>query len=199
MIYGVAAIALLAQKCAPEVSAEAIVPLVMTESGGNSLAINVDRGPRVRAVSVIDGAALARRYIAAGYTVDVGLAQINSDNFDRLGVTPEQAFDACRNLSLASTLLQEGYGSARRHFSGLDAISATYSLYNTGTLKRGFLNGYVGRIWRVASALGLISWAPARSTTTSINDASGTLTRPEGDLDSWFIGQTAPISVEVFK
>lgn len=199
MIYGIAAIALLAQKCAPEVSAEAVVPLVITESGGNSLAIDVDRGPRVRASSVSDAAAMARRYIAAGYTVDVGLAQINSGNFGRLGVTPEQALDPCRNLSLASTLLQESYGAASRRFSGLEAISATYSLYNTGTLNRGFLNGYVGRIWRVASAMGLISAAPGRSIAISMGDASGRRTRPAGDPDKWIIGHTASISVEVFR
>ncbi|MFC6628174.1 hypothetical protein [Sphingomonas yabuuchiae] len=75
------------------------MPLVLTESGGEPLQINVNKGPRVRARTVPEGAALVRRYIAAGYTVDVGLAQINSANFTRLGVTIESVFEPCNNLS----------------------------------------------------------------------------------------------------
>ena len=86
MIHAVAAITALAQQCAPEVATEAVVPLVVTESGGNDLSINVNKGPRVRASTLAEGAALVRRYMAAGYTVDVGLAQVNSANFARLGV-----------------------------------------------------------------------------------------------------------------
>ena len=112
MIHAVAAITALAQQCAPEVATEAVVPLVVTESGGDDLSINVNHGPHVRAGSVAEGAALVHRYMAQGYTVDVGLAQINSANFARLGVTVEQAFDPCTNLRLASSLLQEGYGLA---------------------------------------------------------------------------------------
>lgn len=138
MMHAVAALTVLVQQCASEVATEAVVPLIVTESGGDDLAINVNRGPRVRAGSIAEGAALVRRYMAQGYTVDVGLAQINSANFARLGLTVEQVFDPCTNLRLASSLLQEGYGLASRHYSGLDAISATYSLYNTGTLTRAF-------------------------------------------------------------
>jgi type IV secretion system protein VirB1 len=73
-----------------------------------------------------------------------------------LGVSVEEVFDPCTNLRLASAVLQEGYGLATRHYTGLDAISATYSLYNTGTLTRGFRNGYVGRVWSAAAALGSV-------------------------------------------
>ena len=61
MIYDVPAITALAQQCAPEIAVEAIVPLVMTESGGDPLRINVNKGPRVRAASVGEGAAIVRR------------------------------------------------------------------------------------------------------------------------------------------
>ena len=79
-----------------------IVPLVMTESGGDDMVIHVNHGRRVHASSIAEGAALVRRYMAAGYTVDVGLAQVNSANFTKLGVTVEQAFEPCANLRLAS-------------------------------------------------------------------------------------------------
>ena len=199
MIHAVAAITVLAQQCAGEVATEAVVPLVVTESGGDDLSINVNRGPRVRVGSVAEGAGLVRRYMAQGYTVDVGLAQINSANFARLGVTVEQAFDPCTNLRLASTLLQEGYGLASRHYSGLDAISATYSLYNTGTLTRGFRNGYVGRVWSAASGMGSIQAPPPIPGAPAAAVAATSATEPPSGGDSWVVGQIASDAVEVFK
>ena len=195
MMHAVAALTVLVQQCASEVATEAVVPLVVTESGGDDLAINVNRGPRVRAGSIAEGAALVRRYMAQGYTVDVGLAQINSANFARLGVSVEQAFDPCTNLRLASSLLQEGYDLASRHYSGLDAISATYSLYNTGTLTRGFRNGYVGRVWSAASGMGTIQAAPPIPGAVAATSAA----KPASSDDSWVVGQIASHSVEVFK
>jgi len=198
MIHAVAAITALAQQCAPEVATEAVVPLVVTESGGNDLSINVNKGPRVRASTLAEGAALVRRYMAAGYTVDVGLAQVNSANFARLGVSVEQAFEPCTNLRLASSMLQQGYGLASRHYSGLDAISATYSLYNTGTLTRGFLNGYVGRVWSAASEMGSIA-APPPIPVPAGGIATTAPSRTSALDDSWVVGQIATTDVEVFK
>jgi len=199
MMHAVAALTVLVQQCASEIATEAVVPLVVTESGGDDLAINVNRGPRVRAGSIAEGAALVRRYMAQGYTVDVGLAQINSANFARLGVSIEQAFDPCTNLRLASSLLQEGYGLASRHYSGLDAISATYSLYNTGTLTRGFRNGYVGRVWSAASGMGTIQAAPPIPGAPAVMAAATSAAKRASSDDSWVVGQSASNSVEVFK
>ncbi len=199
MIHAVAAIIVLAQQCAPEIATEAVVPLVVTESGGDDLSININRGPRVRAASIADGAALVRRYMAAGYTVDVGLAQVNSANFARLGVTVAQAFDPCRNLRLASSMLRAGYGLASQHYTGLDAISATYSLYNTGTLTRGFRNGYVGRVWSAASGMGTVQAPPPIPGLPSAAVPTASPAKPAVDIDSWVVGQIASSAVEVFK
>jgi type IV secretion system protein VirB1 len=199
MIHEVAAIIALAHQCAPEIATEAVVPLVMTESGGDDLSININKGPRVRAASLAEGAALARRYMAAGYTVDVGLAQINSANFAQLGVTVEQAFEPCTNLRLASVMLQVGYGLASRHYRGLDAISATYSLYNTGTLTRGFRNGYVGRVWSSASAMGSIAAPPPLPGIPVPATIAPSPNRPAADRDAWVVGQVASNAVEVFR
>lgn len=205
MIHSVAAITLLAQQCAPDVATEAVVPLVMTESGGDDLSINVNHGPRVRAGSVAEGAALVRRYMAKGLTVDVGLAQINSANFVRLSVTVEQVFEPCTNLRLASLVLQDGYSLASKHYAGLDAISATYSLYNTGTLTRGFRNGYVGRVWAAAAGMGTIE-APPPVPGSPPNPASPVVTaavrKPTNAVaaeENWVVGQVASTSIEVFK
>ena len=199
MIHAVPAITVLAQQCAPEIAPEAVVPLVVTESGGDDLSININKGPRVRAASIADGAALVRRYMAAGYTVDVGLAQVNSANFARLGVTVEQAFDPCTNLQLASLMLRAGYGLAIQHYTGLDAISATYSLYNTGTLTRGFRNGYVGRVWSTASGMGTIQAPPPIPDFPSAAVPTASPAKPAVDVDRWVVGQIDSSAIQVFK
>ena len=199
MIYDVPAIATLARACAPAIATEAVVPLVVTESGGNPLQINVNRGPRVQAGSIAEGAAIVRRYMAAGYTVDVGLAQINSANFARLGVTVEQAFEPCTNLRLAASVLQASFGLASRYYDGLNAISATYSLYNTGTMTRGMRNGYVGRVWSSAAALGSIPTSPALPDATLPTVATIPAAQPTGKRDNWVVGQIASSEIEVFK
>lgn len=197
MIYDVPAIVALAQQCAPEIATEAMVPLVITESGGDALQINVNKGPRVRAGTVAEGAAIVRRYMAAGYTVDVGLAQINSANFARLGANVEEVFEPCTNLRLASTVLQRGYGMATRYYTGLDAISATYSLYNTGTLTRGFRNGYVGRVWSAATSLGSVQAAPAMPAGVATAIVAQAPTSPP--REQWVVGQLPAGTVDVFK
>ncbi|WP_068089495.1 lytic transglycosylase domain-containing protein [Novosphingobium rosa] len=198
MIYDLAMIAQLAQRCAPEVATEAVVPLVVTESAGNTLQINVNKGPRVQAASVAQAAALVRRYMAAGYTVDVGLAQVNSGNFARLGVSVEQAFEPCTNLHLASQVLQEGYALASRSYAGLDAISATYSLYNSGSMTRGLRNGYVRRVWANAAVTGAVAAAPSLPVTPPSGSKANLPDAQAADSPRWVVGQI-DASVEVFK
>jgi type IV secretion system protein VirB1 len=79
----------------------------------------------------------------------------------------------------------------------LDAISATYSLYNTGTLTRGFRNGYVGRVWSAASGMGSIAAPPPIPGSPS---AVATAVPAKGPAEeSWVVGQIASTAVEVFK
>jgi len=199
MIYALPAIAELAQRCAPEIATEAVVPLVMTESGGDALRINVNRGPRVQATTIAEGAALVRRYMAAGYTVDVGLAQVNSANFARLGASIEQVFDPCTNLRLASRVLQDSYALASRSYGGLDAVSATYSLYNTGSLTRGLRNGYVRRVWANAIAAGAVTPSPPLPVApTAEIGAKGAPASQASGTEAWVVGQVTS-GVEVFK
>jgi type IV secretion system protein VirB1 len=148
-----AAVMALSQQCAPGIALEAIVPQVHVESHFNELAIGVNNGPQVRARSLPEAIALATRFIRAGYSVDLGLAQINSKNLRRLGLTIEQTFDPCTSLRAASVVLAENYSQASTSRAGVDAINATWSLYNSGSTTRGIRNGYVGKIWASATDL----------------------------------------------
>ncbi|MBE9639830.1 lytic transglycosylase domain-containing protein [Salipiger pacificus] len=139
----------MAENCAPGVSPSVMEKLVAAESGFEPYAIGVNgQGQRsYTAGSVEEAAQLAQRLISEGASIDMGLGQINSANLEWLGLTPDTVFDACRNLGAAQTVLREGYVRAReRGVEKGTALQQALSSYNTGSLTRGFANGYVDRV-----------------------------------------------------
>jgi type IV secretion system protein VirB1 len=151
----------LALRCAPSVAADTVLAIARAESGLDPYAVGVNRGPglirppRSRAEAV----EAARRLLAAGANLDLGLTQINSANLARLGLSLEDAFDPCRNLSAAGQVLAEDYGAAHTPaVAPQAALRTALSLYNTGEPARGFRNGYVARV--VAAASGRKSASP---------------------------------------
>ena len=99
---------------------------------------------------------MARSLLATGANLDLGLAQINSSNLTWLGLTVEQAFDPCRNLAAAATVLRAGYQlSGPTAEDAQTALRVALSRYNTGDASRGFRNGYVGRVENAAVTLRL--------------------------------------------
>lgn len=134
--------------CATGVHPATMAAVVRVESGGNPLALNVNRwrGPQPRPATVTEAAATARRFIADGFTVDMGAAQVNDRNLHALGYTIEQIFDPCTNIRAGGRILSEGYArGVAVHGEGQSALLAALSAYNTGSLTRGFGNGYVAR------------------------------------------------------
>ncbi|MDZ4372341.1 MAG: lytic transglycosylase domain-containing protein [Phenylobacterium sp.] len=164
----------LAQACAPQVAPETLAAVAYAESRFDPLAIGVNRGPRpARAPrDAAEAARTARALLADGANLDLGVAQINSDNLDWLGLSVEDAFDPCRNLTAAGRVLQAGYRPASA--SPLDrqvALRAALSRYNTGHPERGVRNGYVARVERAAVRLAL---APPRPSPEPSPAASAT-------------------------
>lgn len=153
MLMEIAEAMILAERCAPAVAAPTLMSIVRVESGFNPLAIGVNGLPRVviRAESPAAAARQASALIAGGRSVDLGLAQINSKNLRRLGLSVEDAFDPCRNLAAAATVLQEGYVRSRPGQMGAQpALLQALSYYNTGHPRRGFANGYVAKVTAAA-------------------------------------------------
>lgn len=136
--------------CAPNVAPATIAAIIQVESGGNRFALGVN-GPirnRPRPKNVEDAARQARHYMAQGYSVDLGLMQINSANLRGLGYTVEQMFDPCLNLKAGSRILSRGYqGAVKRYGEGQAALRAALSAYNTGNYEHGFKNGYVAKYY----------------------------------------------------
>lgn len=137
-------------QCAPNVSPVTLAAIIQVESGGNSYALGINgwHGKRPHPKNASQAAAFARFFISAGYSVDLGLMQINSRNLKGLGLTINQVLDPCNNMAAGSRILSRGYAGATKKFGeGQDALKAALSAYNTGNYERGFKNGYVAKYY----------------------------------------------------
>src|SRR5437868_165962 len=126
----------LMEQCAPQVAPATMRAIVKVESGSNPYAINVNgswrlaRQPR----DVHEAKAWLRWLMANGHSVDVGLTQVNTSNFAWLGLTPDNAFDPCRNLAAGASVLQAAYRRMRASEPDAQvALRQAVSAYNTGS------------------------------------------------------------------
>jgi hypothetical protein len=120
--------------------------IIANESGGNPLAIRVNGASLTLPIprNADDATALATRLIAAGYSVDLGLMQVNSANLPWLHESVRDMFSICANIAAGSLIFTEDYDSALRAMKfGTDALDAALSAYNTGNFVDGIVNGYV--------------------------------------------------------
>jgi len=136
--------------CAPNISPVTLEAVIRVESGGDPLAIHVT-GLRIQpepSTTATTAAQLAEGFILQGYSVDIGLMQVNSRNLVALGTTVERVLDPCTNIRAGATVLAADYVlAARTHPEGQPALQAALSAYNTGNFDRGFGNGYVARYY----------------------------------------------------
>ncbi|MGD9810018.1 MAG: lytic transglycosylase domain-containing protein [Sphingobium sp.] len=147
MAYTAAAILALASQCAPNVAPQTVAAIVQTESRGRRFALNVNGGTQPPAqFNAESAAATAQRYIAAGYSVDLGLGQINSRNMRWLGLTWDTVFDPCTNVAALGRVITQNYNAAIPGRDPQTALRIALSLYNTGSSSRGFRNGYVAKV-----------------------------------------------------
>ena len=144
----------LAVQCAPGVASQTLLAVAQVESGFEPLAIGVNgrRPMRLTPATRAEASATAQSLIAGGASIDLGLGQINSRNLAWLGLSISDAFDPCLNLAASARILSADYRRAAA-WSGDEqsALRTALSLYNTGDVRRGFLNGYVARVGRAAS------------------------------------------------
>lgn len=134
--------------CALNVSPVTLEAVIRVESAAFSFALHVNglRGSQPRASDAKEAIRAAESYIARGYSVDLGLMQVNSRNLEALGLTIEQALDPCANIRAGGTILAADYARAARQWGeGQPALRAALSAYNSGDFWRGFGNGYVAR------------------------------------------------------
>ena len=133
----------LAAACAaPGVPVDRIVATAQAESGREPWAIHDNTTGRTAVLAAKEEAtALATRLVAQGHRIDAGVMQVNSDNWARLGLTAETAFDPALNVCAGARVLAEAYAIERR-------VSCRY---NTGSPT--CANGYPERIDHAAAQL----------------------------------------------
>lgn len=143
--------------CAPFISADTMQAIVEVESKGNPWAIGTNGGHRVnRANSYEEAVKEAKRLIALGANIDMGLMQVNVITMRDLGLTVERIFDPCTNLYAGGTVLYRFFIRALSRYAPGDqqkALIAAVSAYNTGSFTSGVSNGYVGKVQYAAGAL----------------------------------------------
>ena len=154
MILSLAVAAGLADKCAPRVARETLLSVVYHESRLDTLVIaDNTTGQRFHLPSRPQAIATAKALIARGHSIDMGIGQINSRTAPDLGLSVPDAFDACRNMAAAATLLERNYRKVGGGGSAQTSLAAMLSMYNTGNAWRGFGNGYVGRVYQAAATI----------------------------------------------
>lgn len=184
----------LSAQCAPDVSPQTLAAVAHAESRFDPFAIGVNRDapvrqPRTRA----EATRTASRLIASGANIDLGIAQINSDNLGWLGLSIDDAFDPCRNLAAAAAVLRGGFRPISDRLADRQrALRVALSRYNTGHPERGFRNGYVARVEAAANQLGF-SQAVAPDAVAAAPPSAPLLLRPE-PAPAWDVFARAPAS-----
>lgn len=144
----------LIQACAPNVAPTTMMKIISVETASRVYAIGykitkagrtytLARQPQNRDEALSWASWLHR----GGYRFDIGITQLNSMHFARLGLTPISAFDPCTNVAAGARVLTEAYErAARKYGPGQQALRYAISAYNTGNFSSGFTNGYVSKV-----------------------------------------------------
>jgi type IV secretion system protein VirB1 len=173
-----AAVLSLVMQCSPGLDPKLLTGIAQQESGYDPLALHINKMPagwlQPHPQSIADAAQIAVRFISAGYSVDLGLTQVNSNNLGLLGLGLAQAFDPCRNIAAAGKLI------------------ALMSRYNTGDPAAGVRNGYAPAVVARVHALKVADTIPAAAPPPAPPDPC-----PADDDDGWHTvarppGCTAP-------
>src|SRR5690348_16912128 len=131
-----AVVSALAVACGhPEVPVQRVLATVQVESGDRPYAIHDNTEGRSYTPETREGAViLAAALLRLGHSFDAGLMQVNSGNWERLGLTVQNVFDPQVNVCAGMRVLAEDY-AIERHVS---------CRYNTGQPE--CTNGYPERI-----------------------------------------------------
>lgn len=146
----------LASTCAPSVAPTTLLSVARAESGFDPLTIGINTAPHrsLHPTSAAETVAMAHTLMRRGVNFDIGVAQINSRNLPRLGLSLEDAVDPCKNLAAEAVVLRENFVAAQRRLPGSQqALRAALSAYNTGNPERGLRNGYVDKVYLAAAQL----------------------------------------------
>lgn len=172
--------------CAPNVAPSTLHSVMSTESAGNEYAIGVNGDEHLarQPANQREAIAWARWLLTNGRSFGAGLMQIDTQNWNRFGLTPETVFDPCTNVRIGGRILTDNYVRAMKVYGpGTKALLAAISAYNTGDFERGYSNGYVGKVLAKAGITQtdippLVSRKKRKRTAEASPTATAVLTQP---------------------
>lgn len=146
-------LSVLVRQCASSSDPTVLRSVARVESHFDPFALHNDtKRISVAALSVAAGAEQAKQWISRGYSVDIGLMQINSGNLSALGMTVEDALDPCRSLEAGASILSAAYAQGATVADRQAALLIALSRYNTGNPLAGIANGYANHVISAPSA-----------------------------------------------
>lgn len=122
----------LLQQCASKISPVTMSAIIQGESGGDPWTINVNgmANGSMHFQTEREAINAATHYIRLGYKVDLGIAQIDSENLGWLSLSVSQAFNPCQNIQAAQTILLGAYQKAGGN--GIYSLKGAFEAYNSG-------------------------------------------------------------------
>ncbi len=172
------------------VSAGTMLPIAHHESRLNPYAINDNTtGQGYRPETAAAAIMIAARLLDQGHSLDLGIMQINSANMVRTGLTVATAFDPGQSIRAGGQIIAAAYEQclhgkvAPTAAEQQVALRCTVSVYNTGREQAGILNGYQGKVWRVAAQMvpaiqTALADAPAQPQDPAANEVVAPRPRP---------------------
>ena len=152
----------IATTCGNLVPAETLAAIATTESAFHpfALSINYPQTSAKRAGFANSNLLLARQpqsideaskwaqwFESHGYTVSVGLMQINTATARIYHVRTSQLFESCQNVRIGAAIISDYYHKAHKQGrTRADALLDAISAYNSGNVTLGYQNGYVGNV-----------------------------------------------------
>ena len=153
----------LAGRCAVGAPADTLLAIARTESALYVNAISINRpNAAARRAGYSDGQLVLTKqpkdrkeathwlhwFLLRGYTVSIGLMQVNSEIGMKFHLKPEQLLEPCTNLRVGAAILVSVYTDlAREMGEGFAALDVALSFYNSGNSLTGFRNGYVASVY----------------------------------------------------
>ncbi|MBZ7980348.1 transglycosylase SLT domain-containing protein [Campylobacter sp. RM12640] len=141
-------IALIEQCKNPNVPTEIIQKIILIESNNNQFAINVNGIGSFILKTKEEAKEKINYYLSKNASVDIGLMQFNSNNLKLKAFSSysvDDLLDTCKNIKAGSDVFYLAYESTDKNLSEKERINQALSVYNTGNITNGFLNGYVAK------------------------------------------------------
>lgn len=144
--------------CGAGVPGDTLMSITGVESSGNPFVIaNVTDGVSYYLASEEEAIAKAKLLTEQGKNYSAGLMQVNSKNFQGYNLTPDIAFNYCKNITAGAEILKECYARTGANVDPASRLKAALSCYYSGNFTRGLVAkgnekiSYVANVVRHAS------------------------------------------------